>query len=94
MILGDFASTNNKLKYVEVPATVTNMEYFFHRSLNTGDITYPSNTCICVIKAATPPALRYYNNESWATDAGVTKFMGIYVPDSSLSAYQSATGAW
>ena len=94
MVLGDFASTNNRLKYVEVPASVTNMEYFFHKSLTTGDITYPANTCICVVKATTPPALRYYNNESYATGSGATKFMGIYVPDSSLSAYQSATGAW
>jgi hypothetical protein len=45
-----------------------------------------------VIKATTPPTLTYYQNDASSTKGN--KFSGIYVPDASLTAYQSATGAW
>jgi hypothetical protein len=48
-----------------------------------------------VIKATTPPTLIYYKNDAdLASSTRGDKFSGIYVPDASLTAYQSAAGAW
>ena len=64
------------------------MGVFFHRSLeNSRD-----NLCTVVIKATTPPELNYYSNLASYTRGD--KFAGIYVPDSSLTAYQNGADAW
>ena len=65
------------------------MGFFFHRSLENSQ----NNLCTVVIKATTPPTLTYYDD--WAADyTRGDKFAGIYVPDASLTAYQSAADAW
>ena len=86
---GQFYTKNNSLTYIEIPSTVTNMDIFFHRT-----IEYSQNDlCTLVIKATTPPALNYY--AVWAVDATRgDKFAGIYVPDASLTAYQNGANAW
>ena len=86
---GQFYTKNNSLTYIEIPSTVTNMGFFFHRSLENSQ----DNLCTVVIKAITPPTLNYF--ASWAADwTRGDKFSGIYVPDASLTVYQSAAGAW
>ena len=88
-----FQTKNNSLTYIEIPSTVTNMGNFFHRSLETSQY----NLCTVVIKATTPPTLNYYTNAGGDTFPNSTegkRFAGIYVPDASLTAYQSAAGAW
>ena len=85
---GQFYTINNSLTYIEIPSTVTKMGYFFHRSLETSQ----DNLCTIVIKATTPPELNYYGG--WANRTTGDKFAGIYVPDSSLTAYQNGADAW
>ena len=93
-ILGaQFQTKNNSLTYIEIPSTVTNMDNFFHRSLETSQY----DLCTVVIKATTPPTLSYYTNAGGSTFPDSTegrRFAGIYVPDASLTAYQNAVGAW
>lgn len=104
MELGQLKTNHIPFKYVEVPSTVTDMRIFFHRSL---EQYQQDNTAVCVVKATTPPTLGYYvaggsvtydENTRYAakddTGDGAKRFLGIYVPDSSLSAYLAAPGAW
>ena len=65
------------------------MGIFFHRSLETSQ----DNLCTVVIKATTPPEVNYYNTGAASYTRG-DKFAGIYVPDSSLTAYQNGANAW
>ena len=88
---GQFYTKNNSLTYIEIPSTVTNMGFFFHRSLENSQ----DNLCTIVIKATTPPELNYYSsNSSQMVHTRGDKFAGIYVPDSSLTAYQNGANAW
>ena len=69
------------------------MGLFFHRSLENNS----DNLCALIIKATTPPELNYYtdgSNTSYPNATKGNKFSGIYVPDASLTAYQSAANAW
>ena len=89
---GQFYTKNNSLTYIEIPSTVTNMGNFFHRTLEHSQ----DNLCTLIIKATTPPELKYYtsggNPLPDSTRCG--GFSGIYVPDASLTAYQNAANAW
>ena len=88
---GQFYTKNNSLTYIEIPSTVTNMGIFFHSSLGGSQ----DNLCTVVIKATTPPELNYYSsNSSQIALTRGDKFAGIYVPDSSLTAYQNGANAW
>ena len=85
---GQFQTKNNALTYVEIPSTATSMDFFFHRTLeNSSD-----DLCTLVIKATTPPTVAYYKGGANSTKGN--KFSGIYVPDASLTAYQSGADAW
>lgn len=69
------------------------MGYFFHNTLQYNS----DNLCALIIKATTPPELNYYINAADISFPDATKgnkFSGIYVPDASLTAYQSAANAW
>lgn len=89
IIGGQFQTKNNALTYIELPSTILDMDVFFHRSLETSQ----NDLCTVVIKATTPPILKYYTeDEAWRTTG--TKFSGIYVPDASLTAYQNGANAW
>jgi hypothetical protein len=59
MVFGQYVTVNGALKYIEVPSTVTDMNTFFHRSLEGNNGT--GYKCICVVKAAIPPTLTYYS---------------------------------
>lgn len=85
---GQFWTKNDSLTYIEIPSTVTNMNHFFHRSLEDSQ----NDLCTVVIKATTPPTLIYYQNQANPTRGD--KFAGIYVPDASLTAYQNGANAW
>ena len=89
---GQFQTKNNSLTYIEIPTTVTKMGLFFHRSLENNS----DNLCALIIKATTPPELNYYtdSNTSYPNATKGNKFSGIYVPDASLTDYQSAANAW
>lgn len=90
---GQFQTKNNSLTYIEIPTTVTKMGYFFHKSLEYNS----DNLCALIIKATTPPELNYYTNTANVSFPDATKgnkFSGVYVPDASLTAYQSAANAW
>lgn len=97
MVLSQYVTLNGSLKYVEVPSTVTNMKDFFHRSLEGNNGT--GYSCICVVKATVPPTLSYYTPNGGeaqigSTTQGASRFLGIYVPDASLSDYLAAGDAW
>lgn len=78
------------LKYIEIPSTTTDMGAFFYRSLE-GTNSSPA----VVIKATVPPTLTYdKSSEVGYTTSGAGRFLGIYVPDESLSAYMNAENAW
>jgi len=78
------------MKYIEIPSTCTNMGNTFHRSFESS----PGIDCRVVIKATTPPTCSFYGNDIGSSKNGANRYSGIYVPDASLSAYQSAGGAW
>ena len=82
-----FQNCSPNISYVELPSTISNINFLFHRMF---DAVSASNSVVVVIKATTPPQARYY--ASWAADStNVTKCRGIYVPDASVSAYTSIT---
>lgn len=78
------------MKYIEIPSTCTDIGHTFHRSFESS----PGIDCRVVIKATTPPTCSYYSNDVGSSKSGANRYSGIYVPDASLSAYQSAGGPW
>lgn len=78
------------MKYIEFPSTVTQCGTLFHRCFANDT----ENTKIFVLKATTPPTATIHENEISYSQIGASKFLGIYVPDSALSAYQAAEGVW
>lgn len=82
---GQDLSKNGTMRYLEIPSTVTNMDIFFHRAYETN----AESSIYLVIKATTPPNLKFYGRETVDSNSYITRnFAGIYVPDSALSTYQ------
>lgn len=72
--------------YIEFPATVTNLSVLFQNFRRDADGVNAGTGCI-VIKAVSPPIVSSPNSSH--------KYPAhIYVPDNSVSAYMSGSGAW
>ena len=72
--------------YIEFPATVTNLSVLFQDFRRDADGVNAGTGCI-VIKAVSPPIV--------SSPSSSHKYPAhIYVPDNSVSAYMSGSGAW